>query len=219
MKTLKQWALAVSKALPTLGLMALICINGLGQNTSSTQADTLTIQARPFQIIDTLLRHINTVKDKTKPDSVRNQAVEQASRLFVEGAEVTQILANGKSRKLLIREYLMRLKYLPIANTRTDIELDYIGKIAQTEQGYYFGELFIKQRFIDTGNGYKVIENEYDGGHVSYGHKIRLTKTQFQEYSKEVSKEDEKKNKKRLDDFRILIDRMTVWPDSVVIKK
>ncbi|KAB7728390.1 hypothetical protein F5984_18635 [Rudanella paleaurantiibacter] len=129
-------AVAVAKARPTL---------------SDSEYESYRVKA--LQRVDEFSGYLNVITNKSIPLDRRDQAIEQAVRLFMPTAtiEVTSTNRPG-SRRYPIREYLTRLKLLPYSRTNIEwSEIQYIRELTQAADGNYYGTITGQQTFTGYG--------------------------------------------------------------------
>lgn len=136
---------------PTLSLNPSLSA-GFGQSVkpSLNEADYLTYREKAMRHVDEFSGYLNIITDKALSSDRRDQAIEQAARLFMPAAtiEVTSKTRPG-SRRYPIREYLSRLQLLPYSRANIEwSEIQYIRELVQATDGNYYGTITAQQSFI-----------------------------------------------------------------------
>ncbi|WP_019989991.1 hypothetical protein [Rudanella lutea] len=112
-----------------------------------------TYRAKAIQQVDEFASYLNIITDKSFSSDRRDEAINQAVRLFIPTAtiEVTSKNRPG-SRRYPIREYLTRLKLLPYSQTNIEwSEIQYIRELTQAASGDYYGIITAQQTFTGYG--------------------------------------------------------------------
>jgi hypothetical protein len=133
------------------------------------------------QKVDEFVQYLNVISDKNIQPEKKDEAIDQALRLFLKGAtiEVSSANRNGK-RKYLIKDYLTRLKLLPYGSTQISWnEVNYIKDLTLADDGKYYGIISGSQTFT----GYSATNPD----EVIYSDITQKTvKVQLQSYEKSV---------------------------------
>ena len=105
---------------------------------------------KSLQKVDEFTSYISIITDKDNSSSEKDLAIEQALKLFVDerqDVEVTSLKRAG-SRKIPIREYLLRLKLLPYKFTKIEwVETKFIRDLTLENDGSYYGTVAGQQTF------------------------------------------------------------------------
>ena len=120
-----------------------------------SESDYQAYRVKALRRVDEFSAYLNVITNKRLSTDDRDQAIEQASRLFMPGAtiEVTSSSRPG-ARRYPIRDYLTRLKLLPYS--RADIEwseIQYVRELMQAADGNYYGTITGQQTFTGYGAG------------------------------------------------------------------
>jgi hypothetical protein len=98
--------------------------------------------------------YLNIITDKSLSAYARNQAIDQATSLFMPAAtiEVTSSKRAG-ARRYPIRTYLNNLKLLPYSSTNIEwTEIHYLKELSQAVDGNYYGVITAQQTFVGRGS-------------------------------------------------------------------
>lgn len=120
-----------------------------GVRPALSEADFLIYREKAMRRVSIFSDYLNIITDKALSTARRDQAIEQAAKLFLPTAtiEVTSKSRPG-SRRYPIREYLTRLKILPYSHTNIEwSEIQYIRELTQAADGKYYGTLTGQQTF------------------------------------------------------------------------
>jgi hypothetical protein len=118
-----------------------------------SEADYKHYRQKALNKVDEFASYLKTIADKSRSDYDKNQAIDQAVKLFMPGStmEVTSKSQPG-SRRYPIRTYLTNLKRL---NYRSiDIqwsEIQFLKELSQASDGNYYGIITGQQTFIGYG--------------------------------------------------------------------
>jgi hypothetical protein len=98
--------------------------------------------------------YLNNITDKKLPSIQRDEAINQAVKLFLPDAMVEVTSLNGSTvRKYPVREYLNRLKVLPYGKTSIEWnEIKYVSEPKQEADGNYYGIIRGVQTFLGYGS-------------------------------------------------------------------
>ena len=99
--------------------------------------------------------YLNVITNKSLSTDARNQAIDQATSLFMPAAtiEVTSSKRLG-ARRYPIRTYLNNLKLLPYSATKIEwTDINYVKELSQAADGNYYGLITGQQTFFGYGNG------------------------------------------------------------------
>ncbi|MCE7059219.1 hypothetical protein [Dyadobacter sp. CY343] len=109
--------------------------------------------------VDEFVQYLNVISDKSIDPDKKDEAIEQATKLFLPEAtiEVTSSNREGK-RCYRVNDYLTRLKLLPYSATRIAWnEVNYIKDLALESDGSYYGTITGTQTFSGLGSNGKDI--------------------------------------------------------------
>lgn len=110
---------------------------------------------KSLQKVDEFVSYLNVITNKSLPTTVRDEAIRNASELFMEGStmEVTSTSQPG-SRSYTINAYLNRLKLLSYSSTKIEwSEVNFIKELTQAVDGNYYGLITGSQKFTGMSNG------------------------------------------------------------------
>ncbi len=160
---------------------------GSGQSTrpSLSEADYLMYREKAMRHVDQFSGYLNIITDKALSSDRRDQAIEQAAKLFMSTAtiEVTSKTRPG-SRRYPIRDYLTRLKLLPYNHANIEwSEIQYIRELTKAADGNYYGTITGQQTFTGYGGP--------GAGNVLYSDVTQKNvRVKLQSYEKIVNGED-----------------------------
>lgn len=128
-----------------------------------SDSDYQLYRKKALQNLDRFVSYLNVITNKKLSVSEKENAIAQASRLFMPAAtiEVTSTNRPG-SRRFPIKEYLNRLKLLPYSSARIEwSEVQYIKELTQAADGNYYGIITGQQTFAGYGvNGEDVVYSD-----------------------------------------------------------
>ncbi|GAB3749302.1 hypothetical protein [Spirosoma pomorum] len=118
-----------------------------------SQADYQLYRKKALEKVDEFASYLKVIANKSRSDYDRNQAIDQAVKLFMPGStmEVTSKNQPG-SRRYPIRTYLTNLKRLNYK--AVDIqwsEIQFLKELSQAIDGNYYGVITGQQTFIGYG--------------------------------------------------------------------
>ena len=97
--------------------------------------------------------YLNIITNKSLSTYDRNQAIDQATSLFMPAATI-EVTSNSRvgARRYPIRTYLNNLKLLPYSSTKIEwTEVNYLKELSQATDGNYYGVITGQQSFIGYG--------------------------------------------------------------------
>ncbi|CAG5072969.1 hypothetical protein DYBT9623_04502 [Dyadobacter sp. CECT 9623] len=113
--------------------------------------------------VDEFVQYLNIISDKNIDPDKKDNAIEQAVKLFLADAtiEVSSSNREGK-RKYPVKDYLTRLKLLPYSSTNIAWnEVNYVKDLTQASDGNYYGTITGSQTFTGySANGQDVMYSD-----------------------------------------------------------
>ncbi|MCE6991459.1 hypothetical protein [Dyadobacter sp. CY323] len=103
--------------------------------------------------VDEFVQYLNIISDKSIDPDKKDDAIEQAVKLFLADAtiEVSSSNRQGK-RKYPVKDYLTRLKLLPYSSTSIAWnEVNYVKDLTEASDGNYYGTITGSQTFTGYG--------------------------------------------------------------------
>ncbi len=141
-------------------------------------------RAKSLRRVKEFSGYLDIIADKTTPAREKDRAIEQAVKLFLPGATIEVTSANRPgSRRLLVGEYLNRLKLIPYQSVDIEwTEIHYVKELTQAADGNYYGLITGQQTFVGYG----------PDGEPAYSDVTRKNvKVKLQAFSKEVGGQEE----------------------------
>ncbi|MCF0075076.1 hypothetical protein LZD49_31620 [Dyadobacter sp. CY261] len=142
--------------------------------------DVAAYSIKGIRKVDEFVQYLNVISDKSIDPDKKDEAIEQATKLFLSEAtiEVTSSNREGK-RRYRVKDYLTRLKLLPYSATKIAWnEVNYIKDLVLESDGSYYGTITGTQTFtgFDT-NGQDIVYSDVTKKNV---------KVKLQSYQKAV---------------------------------
>ncbi len=103
--------------------------------------------------VDEFVQYLNIISDKNIDPDKKDEAIDQAVKLFLADATIEVSSANlrGK-RKYPVKDYLTRLKLLPYSSTNIAWnEVNYVKDLTEASDGNYYGTITGSQTFTGYG--------------------------------------------------------------------
>lgn len=125
----------------------------INEKPSITEAQREEYQQKAIEQVEEFVRYLNVITDKRVGNLEKEQAIEQAIKLFLPDAtiEVNSALRGG-TRRYNVREYLRRLKHLPYRSAKIEwTEIQYLNELKQAADGSYNGTIRGTQTFTGFG--------------------------------------------------------------------
>lgn len=113
--------------------------------------------------VDEFVQYLNIISDKNMEPDKKDEAIEQALKLFLVDATIEVSSANRQGkRKYPVKDYLTRLKLLPYGSTSiTWNEVNYVKELTQASDGNYYGTITGSQTFTGySANGQDVMYSD-----------------------------------------------------------
>lgn len=103
--------------------------------------------------VDEFVQYLNIISDKNVDPDKKDEAIEQAVKLFLADATIEVSSANRQGkRKYPVKDYLTRLKLLPYSSTTIAWnEVNYVKELTQASDGNYYGTITGSQTFTGYG--------------------------------------------------------------------
>ena len=123
------------------------------QNKGLSEEELGTYSKKGVKKVDEFVQYLNIISDKSIDPDKKDEAIEQAVKLFLADAtiEVTSANRQGK-RKYPVKDYLTRLKLLPYSSTNISWnEVNYVDNLTQASDGNYYGMITGSQTFTGYG--------------------------------------------------------------------
>ncbi|QKZ12087.1 hypothetical protein [Spirosoma sp. KUDC1026] len=118
-----------------------------------SEADYRHYRKKSLEKVEEFASYLKTIADKSRSDYEKNQAIDQAVKLFMPGStmEVTSKSQPG-SRRYPIRTYLTNLKRLNYRSVDIEwSEIQFLKELSQATDGNYYGVITGQQTFIGYG--------------------------------------------------------------------
>ena len=125
----------------------------LPQKMGLSEEELGTYSKKGIKKVDEFVQYLNIISDKSIDPDKKDEAIEQAVKLFLADAtiEVTSANRQGK-RKYPVKDYLTRLKLLPYGSTNISWnEVNYVNDLTQASDGNYYGTITGSQTFTGYG--------------------------------------------------------------------
>ncbi|NID10205.1 hypothetical protein [Fibrivirga algicola] len=125
-----------------------------GKSLSLSEAQYQYYRKKSIQTVEEFAQYLNIITNKSISLEARNQAITQASKLFMPAATMEVASSNrAGSRRYPIKEYLNRLKLLPYTSTKIEwTEVQFLKELSQAADGNYYGTITGQQTFIGSGS-------------------------------------------------------------------
>jgi hypothetical protein len=109
---------------------------------------------RGIRKVDEFVQYLNIISDKSINPDKKDEAIEQAAKLFLPNATIEVSSANRPgTRRYPIKEYLTRLKLLPYSSAEIAWnEIHYVNELTQANDGNYYGTISGSQTFTGYGS-------------------------------------------------------------------
>lgn len=103
--------------------------------------------------VDEFVQYLNIISDKNVDPDKKDEAIEQAVKLFLADATIEVSSANRQGkRKYPVKDYLTRLKLLPYGSTSIAWnEVNYVKDLTEASDGNYYGTITGSQTFTGYG--------------------------------------------------------------------
>nr|WP_295922374.1 hypothetical protein [uncultured Dyadobacter sp.] len=103
--------------------------------------------------VDEFVQYLNIISDKSIDPDKKDEAIEQAVKLFLADATIEVSSANRQGkRKYPVKDYLTRLKLLPYSSTSIAWnEVNYVKDLTEASDGNYYGTITGSQTFTGYG--------------------------------------------------------------------
>lgn len=129
--------------------------------------------------VDYFYEYLNVIVDKSRSKSEKDNAVEEAAKLFMPNSLI-EVDSDNKSglRRYPVREYLKRLQLLPYSKANIAwSEVQYIKDLTQEKDGNYYGIIRGQQTFTGYGDANQVMYSDVREKNV---------KVKLQSYEKQI---------------------------------
>lgn len=123
------------------------------QKKGLSEEELGTYSKKGIKKVDEFVQYLNIISDKSIDPDKKDEAIEQAVKLFLADAtiEVTSANRQGK-RRYPVKDYLTRLKLLPYGSTNISWnEVNYVNNLTQASDGNYYGTITGSQTFTGYG--------------------------------------------------------------------
>lgn len=112
-----------------------------------------TYSKKGIKKVDEFVQYLNIISDKSIDPDKKDDAIEQAMKLFLTDATIEVSSANKQGkRKYPVKDYLTRLKLLPYSSTSIAWnEVNYVKDLTQSSDGSYYGTITGSQTFTGYG--------------------------------------------------------------------
>ena len=112
--------------------------------------------------LDDFVVAINTITDRTRSNDEKDRAINDALKLFAEGATIeVNSLKNPNPRPVSLKNYLNRLRVLPYRKTSVEwYEVNFVENLTPTADGLYEGTITGEQRFTAQGANGKTVYSD-----------------------------------------------------------
>lgn len=150
------------------------------QKKGLSEEELGTYSKKGVKKVDEFVQYLNIISDKSIDPDKKDEAIEQAIKLFLVDATIEVSSANRQGkRKYPVKDYLTRLKLLPYGSTNISWnEVNYVNDLTLAGDGNYYGTITGSQTF--TGYG----ANNQD---VMYSDVTRKSvKVKLQSYKKSI---------------------------------
>ncbi|TDE17092.1 hypothetical protein [Dyadobacter psychrotolerans] len=177
---IKTPATAVLEPSHTVEKPAEVVASAIPQKNGLSKEELGTYSQKGIKKVDEFVQYLNIISDKSIDPDKKDEAIEQALKLFLADATIEVSSANRQGkRKYPVKDYLTRLKLLPYGSTNISWnEVNYVNDLTQASDGNYYGTITGSQTF--TGYG----ANSQD---VMYSDVTRKSvKVKLQSYKKSV---------------------------------
>jgi hypothetical protein len=128
-----------------------------------TEEEVKSYGKKGIRKVDEFVQYLNIISDKNIEPDKKDDAIEQAVKLFLADAtiEVSSSNRQGK-RKYPVKDYLTRLKLLPYSSTTIAWnEVNYVKELTQASDGNYYGTITGSQTFTGySTNGQDVMYSD-----------------------------------------------------------
>jgi hypothetical protein len=130
---------------------------------SLTEEEVKSYGKKGIRKVDEFVQYLNIISDKNIDPDKKDDAIEQAVKLFLADAtiEVSSSNRQGK-RKYPVKDYLTRLKLLPYGSTSiTWNEVNYVKDLTLASDGNYYGTITGSQTFTGySANGQDIMYSD-----------------------------------------------------------
>lgn len=118
-----------------------------------SEADYQFYRKRALQRVEEFVSYLNIITDKKLSIAEKDNAIEQALRLFMPAATIeVNSRSRPTARRYPLRQYLTQLKFLPYTSTKIEwSEVQFIKELSQAADGNYYGIITGQQSFYGYG--------------------------------------------------------------------
>ncbi len=171
-------------------LFLALSVSCLGQSKATTDSSTVEIlKTKTSSLIRKFVILSDIINDSTKPEPVRDQAIEQAETLFEKDSEVESKNRNGRIQRYPVREYLTRSKFLPTGLYKINsIDVSYFLMSNYTINNQRYGERWSTQHFVNKDGVFTPQPSEF------FNHsEFKPVKVKFETYTGKTNADSLKK--------------------------